>query len=84
MIEFLLNVLTLLRKEALMILKDKRGRIVLIMPLIVQTVIFGHVATYDLNNVEYALLDEDHSWSSRETGGTVRWFPHFPSGHDLE
>lgn len=56
MIEFLLNVLTLLRKEALMILKDKRGRIVLIMPLIVQTVIFGHVATYDLNNVEYALL----------------------------
>lgn len=66
MLEFFLNVLALLRKEALMILKDKRGRIVLIMPLIVQTVIFGHVVTYDLNNVEYALLDEDHSWSSRK------------------
>lgn len=66
MLEFMLNVLTLLRKEALMILKDKRGRIILIMPLIVQTVIFGHVATYDLNKVEYALLDEDHSGASRE------------------
>ena len=66
MLDFFLNVLTLLRKEMLMTLKDKRGRIVLIMPLIVQTLIFGHVASFDLNHVEYALLDEDHSYSSRK------------------
>ena len=61
-----LNVLTLFRKEMLMILKDKIGRIILIMPIIVQTIIFGYVATFDLNNVEYALLDEDHTQASRE------------------
>ena len=66
MLEFLLNVLTLLRKEALMILKDKRARLVLVMPILVQTLLFGYVATYDLNRVEYALLDEDRSHSSRE------------------
>lgn len=64
--EFLLHILTLVRKEALMILKDKRGRIILIVPVIVQTLLFGYVATYDLNRVEYALLDEDRSHSSRE------------------
>ncbi|MDO5537520.1 MAG: ABC transporter permease [Desulfovibrionaceae bacterium] len=62
---FLRSVMTLFRKELLMILTDPRNRIILVVPLIVQTVIFGHVATYDLNNVEYALLDEDHSFSSR-------------------
>ncbi len=64
--DFLLGVLTLFRKEALMTLKDKRGRLILIMPLVIQTLLFGHVASYDLNLAEFALLDEDHSWSSRE------------------
>lgn len=64
--EFILNVLVLIRKEALMIFKDKRGRIVLVLPILVQTVLFGYVATYDLNRVDYALLDEDRSYASRE------------------
>lgn len=61
-----LNVSALIRKEALMILKDKRSRFVLIVPILVQTMLFGYVATYDLNRVEYALLDEDRSAASRE------------------
>ncbi|MBO6170784.1 MAG: ABC transporter permease [Desulfovibrio sp.] len=64
--DFLFGVCILVRKETLMILKDKRSRIILIMPIIVQTVLFGYVATYDLNRVEYALLDEDRSHASRE------------------
>lgn len=66
MLDFILNVLTLLRKEALMIFKDKRSRVILVVPVIVQTIIFGYVATYDLTRVEYALLDEDRSQASRE------------------
>lgn len=64
--EFILNVLVLIRKEALMIFKDRRGRIILILPILVQTVLFGYVATYDLNRVDFALLDEDRSHASRE------------------
>lgn len=63
---FIYSVLVLLRKEALMTFKDKKGRIILIMPIIVQTLLFGYVATYDLNSVDYALLDEDHSAASRD------------------
>lgn len=64
--ESISNILVLIRKEALMILKDKRSRFILIMPILAQTLLFGYVATYDLNKVEYALLDEDHSLASRE------------------
>ena len=66
MLEILHNVLVLIRKEALMIVKDKRSRAILVVPILIQTMLFGYVATYDLNRVEYALLDEDHSFSSRE------------------
>ena len=64
--DFIANVLVLIRKEALMIFKDKRGRLILVMPIFIQTVLFGYVATFDLNKVEYALLDEDRSHASRE------------------
>lgn len=62
---FLLGVLVLIRKEALMISKDKRVRMILVMPILVQTLIFGYVASYDLTRVDYALLDEDRSPASR-------------------
>lgn len=66
MINFLHNVLTLFKKEILMIWKDPRNRTILIVPVLVQTLVFGYVASYDLNRVDYALLDEDGSISSRE------------------
>ena len=64
--EHLLDILTLFRKEMLMILKDKRSRLILIVPIFVQTLIFGYVASYDLNRVDYALLDEDRTPASRD------------------
>ena len=66
MANYLKKLFTLVRKEALMIIKDKLGRIILIGPIIVQTLVFGYVASYDLNKVDYALLDEDNSFASRE------------------
>ena len=66
MLEYLRNIFVLFRKEVLMIVKDKRSRFILIMPILAQTILFGYVATYDLNRIEYALLDEDHSHASRE------------------
>lgn len=66
MLEYFHTIAVLFRKEMLMILKDKRGRFILIMPILAQTLLFGYVATYDLNTIEYALLDEDRSVTSRE------------------
>jgi ABC-2 type transport system permease protein len=62
----LLRILALTRKELLAVLKDKRSRMSLLVPPLVQALIFGYAATYDLNHVAYAVLDQDHSAASRE------------------
>ena len=44
--------------------KDPKSRVGLVLPPILQCLIFGYAATYDLNNVPYAVLDHDHSAAS--------------------
>jgi ABC-2 type transport system permease protein len=62
----ILRILALTRKELLAVLKDPRGRFTLLIPPILQTLIYGYVATYDLNDVPYAVFDRDRSNASRE------------------
>ncbi len=64
MAQFIRNIMVLFRKELLVILKDPRSRVILIVPIIIQSLMFGYVATFDLNDVEYALLDEDRTATS--------------------
>lgn len=59
-------VATLFKKEMQVILRDPRNRVILIVPVLLQSLIFGYVASYDLNRVSYALLDQDNTFSSRE------------------
>jgi len=61
-----LRILALTRKELLAVLKDPRSRNSLLIPPIVQALVFGYAATYDLNHVPYAVLDQDHSAASRQ------------------
>ncbi len=62
----ILRIAALTRKELLAVLKDRRSRLSLLIPPIVQALIFGYAATYDLNRVPYAALDQDHSAASRQ------------------
>ncbi len=62
--EGLLRIVGLCRKELLAVLKDKATRAVLFVPVILQSLIFGYAATYDLTDVPYALLDASHSAAS--------------------
>ena len=66
MASFLHGIRVLFKKELRMILKDPRSQFILIFPIIIQSLLFGYVATYDLNKVLYALLDEDGSFASRD------------------
>ncbi|MCC6532216.1 MAG: ABC transporter permease [Burkholderiales bacterium] len=59
------RVLALVRKELLAILKDTRSRITVFVTPILQCLIFGYAASYDLDRVPYVLLDLDHSGASR-------------------
>ena len=49
--ESILRILALIRKELLAILRDPRSRVSLFLPPIVQCLIFGYAATYDLTRV---------------------------------
>ncbi len=62
----LTRIVALTRKELLAVLKDRRSRMSLLIPPIVQSLIFGYAASYDLNHVPYAALDEDRSEASTE------------------
>jgi ABC-2 type transport system permease protein len=66
MFDTLLRILALTRKELLAVLKDRRARVSLFIPPIIQGLIFGYAATYDLNHVPYAVLDQDRTAASRE------------------
>src|SRR5260370_31339740 len=66
MSDALLRILALTRKELLAVLKDPRSRFTIFIPPVLQCLIYGYVATYDLNDVPYAALDLDRSASSRE------------------
>ncbi len=56
----------LMKKEFLALFKDKRSRIVVIVPPILQLLVFGYAATFDLNRIPLAVYDEDHSQASRD------------------
>ena len=63
---FLLRIKIMILKELLSTLKDPKTKAILIAPVFAQSIIFGYVATYDLDKVPYALLDLSHSKESSE------------------
>ena len=66
MADAILRILALIHKELLTILKEPRSRVSLFLPPVLQCLIFGYAATYDLSNVPYAVLDQDRSAASHE------------------
>ncbi|HEV8341796.1 MAG TPA: ABC transporter permease [Candidatus Binatia bacterium] len=66
MLDSIFRILALTQKELLAVLKDPRGRFALFVPPILQCLIFGYAATYDLNDVPYAVFDQDRSAASRD------------------
>ena len=60
------RIIALVGKEFLALLKDKKSRFVIIAPPLVQLLVFGYAATFDLNHVPYAVYNEDSGSASRE------------------
>jgi ABC-2 type transport system permease protein len=60
------RIIALVIKEFLAILRDPKSRIVLIVPPIIQVLVFGYAASFDLNNVRFAVYNEDSSAASRD------------------
>lgn len=60
------QLLALILKELLAVLRDPRSRMVLIGPPLIQLIVFGYAATFDLNHVPIAIYNQDHSQASRD------------------
>jgi len=56
----------MLIKEFIQVFRDKRTRVVLFGPPIIQMLIFGYAATFEIRHVPAVVLDLDHSQESRE------------------
>lgn len=66
LIYFLRQIINLCHKEFIVIFKDPASRVVLIVPPLVQSLLFGYAATYDLSNVPYAVLDQSRGAASTQ------------------
>lgn len=67
----------LILKEFLAIFLDKASRMAIIVPPIIQLFVFGYAATFDLNRVRLAILNEDPGALSRELIGRFQGNPTF-------
>ena len=57
---------SLIVKELLAVLRDPRGRYILIVPPIIQMVVFSVAATQEVKNVRVAVLNEDYGTAGRD------------------
>jgi ABC-2 type transport system permease protein len=67
----------MLIKEFIQVFRDKRTRFILFGPPLVQLLIFGYAATFEIHHVPTAVLDRDHTQESRELISRFTSSPYF-------
>jgi len=67
----------MLIKEFIQVFRDKRTRLLLFVPPIIQMLIFGYAATFEIHHVATVVLDLDHSQESRELVSRFTSSPYF-------
>ena len=67
----------MLIKEFIQVFRDKRTRFVLFGPPIIQMLVFGYAATFEIHHVPTVVLDLDHSQESRELISRFSSSPYF-------
>jgi ABC-2 type transport system permease protein len=71
------RIVALMIKEFLALLRDRKSRVVVFVPPLVQLMVFGYAATFDLKNIPYAMYNEDRSEMSRRLEAGFHGSPHF-------
>ncbi len=71
------NIKGMLKKEFKQLFRDKRMRVVLIVPPIMMLIVFAYAVNTDVNEVRIAVLDEDKTTESRDFTGRFVNSPYF-------
>ena len=82
--DFFVRLVSLIVKEVLALWRDKRGRVVLIAPPLIQGLVFGYAASFDLNQVSVAVYDQDRGAVAREVTARFLGAPAFKEVARLE
>lgn len=67
----------MLIKEFLQVFRDKRARTLLFVPPMVQMMVFGYAATFEIRHVGIAIVDQDRSPESRDFISRFAATPYF-------
>ncbi|MGO8758588.1 MAG: ABC transporter permease [Terracidiphilus sp.] len=71
-------------KEVIQVLRDKRTRFILIGPPIIQMLVFGYAATFEIRHVATVVVDYDHSQESRDLISRFTSSPYFAVQRQLD
>jgi len=72
------GIYSLIIKEFLAVWQDKKSRIILILPPLIQLFIFAFAATLDVKNISIGILNLDSGKQSFELCQRFQWSPYFP------
>lgn len=67
----------IVRKEWLHLWRDPRSLVVIIVQPIVLLLLYGYALNFDIKNIDFAVLDYDHTVASRQLVQTLRANPYF-------
>jgi len=73
------RIIALIKKEFISIWKDPQSRMLIIVPPILQLLIFAHAATMEVRNIDMAVLDRSNTVQSRDLISEFKhsqWFEH--------
>jgi ABC-2 type transport system permease protein len=73
----------MLIKEFIQVFRDKRARFLLFVTPIIQMLIFGYAATFEVHHIATVVLDLDHSQESRDVISRFTSSPYFDVQHQL-
>jgi ABC-2 type transport system permease protein len=73
----LLRLRALLAKEFRQVLRDPRMRFFVVVPPLIQLVVFGYAATFDVRHAELGILDQDRTQASRAAIAAIAATGHY-------
>jgi ABC-2 type transport system permease protein len=71
------RIATLITKELRVVLRDPRSRVILIVPPLLQLIVFAFAATLEVKHVDAVVLDRDAGTSGRELVQAIQGSPTF-------
>lgn len=75
--EVWLPIKALVIKEILAVWRDKKSRITLVVPPLIQLIVLVQAATLDVNNISIGIFNQDNGWYGQELIQRIKGSPYF-------